>query len=318
MKRKGVVLLALTILLLITISSGECAKLRLSLATGGVTGTYYPIGAAIAKVLSSNVPNLEVTAEATGASVANLKMMRSGDVDLIMGASNTAFAGFTGDEPFNDGAVTNMRAIMALYPEVFQFIVPKDSGLKKVGDVKGKRVVVGAPGSGTERTVKLLLAAYGLEYSDIRPEFLSFGEGVTAMKDKLVDVAVVGAGIPTSAVVDASTSMAIDLLEVDADRIEDLLRKETYLTTVTIPAGTYKGVDRDVLTVASPALLLVRSDMDEELVYNMTKAIFDNVQVLAEAHVQGKTITLTNAVKGVSIEFHPGAKRYFVEKGVLK
>ena len=296
----------------------ESAKKKLSMATGGVTGTYYPIGAAMAKIISTKVPGFEVTAEATGASVANLKMMKSGEVDLIMAASNTAYGAFKGEKPFDDGAVTNMRAIMALYPEVFQFVVTKESGLKRLTELKGKRVVVGAPGSGTERTAQMVLAAHGLTYQDIKPEFLSFSEGVTALKDKTAAAVVVGAGIPTSAVVDASSSMAIDLLELDQEKLAPLLKNEPYLMTVTIPAGTYKGVDRDVVSVASPALLLVRENMDEEAVYQITKSIFENVQVIAEAHVQGKTITLENAVKGVSIEFHAGAKRYFKEKGVLK
>ncbi|NPV70438.1 MAG: TAXI family TRAP transporter solute-binding subunit [Firmicutes bacterium] len=296
----------------------EAGKKKLSMATGGVTGTYYPIGAAIAKVISTKVPGLEVTAEATGASVANLKMMRSGDVDLILSASNTAFGAFKGEKPFDDGAVKNMRAIMALYPEVFQFVTRKDSGIKSIADLKGKKIVVGAPGSGTERTAQMILAAYGLSYNDIKPEFLSFGEGITAMKDKLADVVVIGAGIPTSAVVDASSSLPINLIELDQAKLADLFKKEVYLTGVTIPAGTYKGIDRDVFSAASPALLLVRENMDEETVYRITKAIFENIQAIAEAHVQGKTITLENAVKGVSIEFHPGARKYLQEKGVLK
>ncbi|MGE5483612.1 MAG: TAXI family TRAP transporter solute-binding subunit [Ignavibacteriales bacterium] len=296
----------------------EAPKKKLSMATGGVTGTYYPIGAAIAKVISSKVPGLEVTAEATGASVANLKMMRSGEVDLIMSASNTAFGAYQGQEPFNDGAVKNMRAIMALYPEVFQFVVRQDSGLRSIADLKGKKVVVGAPGSGTERTAQMILAAYGLSYNDIKPEFLSFAEGVTAMKDKLADVVIIGAGIPTSAVVDASSSLPISLISLDEAKLADLFKKETYLTGVTIPANTYKGVDKDVFSVASPALLLVRENMDEQTVYDITKAIFENLQSIADSHVQGKTISLQNAVKGVSIEYHPGAKKYLQEKGALK
>lgn len=318
MRKTRVLAWTLVALMLLGASPASAGKMQLSLATGGVTGTYYPIGAAIAKIISSSLPEVEVTAEATGASVANLKMMRSGNVDLIMSASNTAFGAFKGEQPFDDGAVTNMRAIMALYPEVFQFLTTKSSGLKSVGELKGRRIVVGAPGSGTERTARMILAAHGLTYNDIKPEFLSFGEGVTALRDKLVDVVVVGAGIPTSAVVDASSTMAINLLDLDLAKIAGLLKDEPYLTTITIPAGTYKGVDRNVVSVASPALLLVRENVDEEIVYRMIKAIFDNSRILAEAHVQGKTITLENAVKGVSIEFHPGARRYLKEKGVLK
>ena len=290
---------------------------RLSLATGGTAGTYYPIGAAMTNIISKKVPGVEVTAEATGASVANLKMIAENKVDFMMGAANTAYGGFTGEEPFPK-PISNIRGMMALYPETFQFVVLRNSGLKTLADLRGKRVVVGAPGSGTERTAKLLLEAHGIDYGDIKPQFLSFGEGVTALKDRLVDCAIVGAGIPTSAVVDAAASLDIGLLSVKQDAFDKVAKDIQYLTMVKIPAGTYKGVNEDVMTAASPALLITRQDMDDETVYRIIAALFDNLGDIQASHVQGKSITLETALNGMSLPLHPGAARYFKEKGILK
>lgn len=290
---------------------------RLSLATGGTAGTYYPIGAAITNVITKNVPGVEVTAEATGASVANLKMIAENKVDFMMGAANTSYGGFTGEDPFPT-PISNIRGMMALYPETFQFVVLKSSGLKTLSDLRGKRVVVGAPGSGTERTAKLMLEAHGIDYSDIKPQFLSFGEGVTALKDRLVDCAIVGAGTPTSAVVDAAASLDINLLSVKQEAFDKVGKDIQYLTMVTIPAGTYRGVDEDIRTVASPALLITRMDMDDDVIYDIIAALFDNLSDIHASHVQGKSITLETALNGMSLPLHPGAERYFKEKGILK
>jgi len=290
---------------------------RVSLATGGTAGTYYPIGAAITAVITKYVPGVEATAESTGASVANLKMIQEKNVDFIMSASNTALGGFEGEDPF-EKPISNIRGITALYPETFQFIVLDKSNLKTLTDLKGKKVAVGAAGSGTERTAKILLEAHGLTYNDIKPEFLNFGEAVTALKDRLIDCAIVGSGIPTAAVVDASATLDIDLLTVDEAITKDILKEITYLQFVTIPEGTYKGVDRDILTVASPALLITHEEMDENTVYEITKAIFTNLPEVQSAHALGKNITLENALNGMSLPLHPGAEKFYKEKGIIK
>ncbi len=290
---------------------------RISLATGGTAGTYYPVGSGITAIITKYVDGVEATAESTGASVANLKMIRAGEIDMILAASNTAFGAYSGQEPFNDAPVDNIRGITALYPEIFQFVVLEDSGLQKVSDLKGKKVAVGAPGSGTERTAKMLLEAHGITYDDIEAQFLNFGEAITALKDRLIDCAIVGSGIPTSAVVDASASLDINLLEVDKQVMDEFLKQVSFFRLETIPEGTYNGVDKDVLAGASPALLLTSEDMDEELVYQITKAIYEHLDELERVHAQGKNIKLENALKAMSIPLHPGAERYYKEAGIL-
>ena len=223
-------------------------------------GTYYPIGSAIASIITKYVPGIEVTAESTGASVANSKMIREGKVELMMGASNTSFGGYSGQPPFENEPVENIRGIACLYPEIFQFVVLKGSNLKTAKDLAGKKVAVGAPGSGTERTAKMVLEAHGLDYDKFSPQFLNFGEAITALKDRLIDCAVIGSGIPTSAVVDASTTLDIQLLTLDADIMNEFLKERSYLAMINIPAGTYR-VDEDVAVVASPALFVAREDL---------------------------------------------------------
>ena len=316
-KKREILLVVLALILTLSCINVSAEVKRFTLATGGVAGTYYPIGGAMANIVTKLVPGIEITAESTGASVANLKMAGQGEVDFLMGASNTTFAAYSGDEPF-DKAVKNIRGIAALYPETFQFIVRKDSGIKNIDDLKGKRVVVGAPGSGTERTVKLVLSIYGITYNDLTPEFLSFSEGVTALKDRTIDCAIVGAGIPTAAVIDAAASMDIALLPIDKEKYEKASKDYPFLGSNIIPAGLYKGVDEAVFTVASPALLSVREDISEEVVYEVVKAIFEHLDIIAETHAQGKNIKLETALNGMSIPLHPGAERYYKEKGILK
>ncbi len=316
-KKIEIMILALVLILTLSCSNAFAGVERFSLATGGLAGTYYPIGGAIANIITKFVPGVELTAESTGASVANLKMARQGEVDFLMGASNTTFAAFSGEDPF-DEAVKNIRGITALYPETFQFIVRKDSGIKSFSDLKGKRVVVGAPGSGTERTTNLVLNMYGITYDDITPEFLSFAEGVTALKDRTVDCAIVGSGLPTAAVIDAAASMDISLIPVDKEIYEKFSKDYPFLGSNIIPAGLYNGVNEDVFTVASPALLSVREDISEDVVYEVVKAIFEHLDALAETHAQGKNIKLETALNGMSIPLHPGAEKYYKEVGLLK
>ncbi len=300
-------------------ASAEPVKeiVRISLATGGTGGTYYPVGSGIASLLTKNVEGLEVTAESTGASVANLKMIADGQVEMILAASNTSLGGYTGAEPF-DAPIDNIRGITALYPETFQFVVLDASGLKTIDELKGKRVAVGAPGSGTERTAKMVLEAHGITYDDIDAQFLGFGEAITALKDRLIDCAIVGSGIPTSSVVDASATLDINLLTVNKEKTDKLMSDAIYFRYETIPEGTYNGVDHDTLTVASPALMVASEEMDEELAYQITKTLYENIEDLEAVHAQGKNIKLENANSAMSIPLHQGAERYYKEMGVIE
>lgn len=286
----------------------------LSIATGGTTGVYYPVGSAIAQAINTD-KNYKVSVQSTGGSIANIRMADSGEVQLFLSASNTSFSAFKGEDPF-EKEMDKIKSIASLYPETFQFVVRADSGMETVSDLKGKKVAVGAPGSGTERTGRLMLQAHGISFDDIKVEFLNFGEAVTALQDKSVDAAIIGSGIPTAAVVDAASSMDINLLTVDEAKFNAFIEDQPFLISTTIKAGTYEGVDKDVVTAASPAILMTTEDQSEEEIYNITKLLFDNLSIVQDAHVQGKNITLESALDGVSVPLHPGAIKYYEEQGM--
>jgi len=314
--RRVLGIMAVVTLLSFALAAG--AVERLSLATGGTAGTYYPIGSGIASIISKHAEGIEITAESTGASVANLKMLREYKIDMMMGASNTSWGGYNGHAPFDDKPVENIRGIACLYPEVFQFITLKDSGIKTIYDLKGKKVALGAAGSGTERTAKMVFEAHGMSYDDFDEQYLNFGEAVTALKDRIIDCAVVGAGAPTSAVVDATATLDITFVELDRGAMDPFCAERPYLAMMVLPGGTYKGQDKDVPVVASPAILSANDRMSEDLVYRITKALWENIDELAAVHAQGKNVKLETALSAMSVPLHPGAEKYYKEVGLLK
>ena len=304
--------------LLMTVACSAGAVERLSLATGGTAGTYYPIGAGIASIISKHADGIEITAESTGASVANLKMLRAHKIDMMLGASNTSWGGYNGHPPFEGKPVTNIRGIACLYPEVFQFITLSSSGINTIYDLKGKKVALGAAGSGTERTSKMVFEAHGMSYDDFDEQYLKFGEAVTALKDRLVDCAIVGSGIPTSAVVDATSTLDIRFVTLDEKAMDPFCAERPYLAMMELPAGTYRGQDQAVPVVASPAIFSANDEMSEDLVYKITKTFWENIGELASVHAQGKNVKLETALSAMSIPLHKGAEKYYREVGLIK
>lgn len=307
--------------------SGEEPKkqpMAIVIATGSVTGTYYPIGGAIANIINNNVENVTATVESTGGSVANIRMINNGEVLLGIVGSSSSHLVYNGMPPYEKEPAKNIRAIGALFPETYQAIVRKDSGMATVSDLKGKKVGVGAAGSGTEVIGKEILKEHGITYEDMKPEYLSFSECVTALQDKNIDCGVIFAGAPTASVMDIATSIDINILDLSPDllndkaRLEEFLKNNPYFSMVTLPAGMYKGVEREVKTVATPCLLATSADADEELIYQITKSMYENLAEIEKAHAQGKNIKLETALDGVPIPLHPGAERYFKEAGLLK
>jgi len=286
----------------------------LNIATGGTAGTYYPLGGAMAEIFNQNVRGVEASVQATGASVANINMMAQGQVDLALVQNDIAFYAAQGLEMFRS-PIANLRGIANLYPEVIQIVARADSGIRTVEDLKGKRVAVGDAGSGTEANARQILAAAGLSYNDITVRYLSFAEASNNLRDGHIDAAFVTAGIPTAAIQDVAATRDIVLVSVSPDLAARLQQEYPFYIAVTVPGGTYQGVNEDVPTVAVGAMLAVRADLSEDLVYNLTKALFENLDRLAQAHVRGGDVSLETAKDGMSLELHPGAARYFDEVG---
>ncbi len=288
-------------------------KKFLNIATGGTAGTYYPLGGAMAEILNKAIPGMNASAQSTGASVANINMLRDGSVDLAIVQNDITYYAANGTEMFKDKKVSNLQGIAALYPETCQFLTLEKSGIKSVMDFKGKRIAVGAAGSGTEANARQIMEAYGLTYKDIEVQYLSFGEAASALKDGNVDAAFVTAGYPTAAIQDIASQHPIRLLPVDPDKADALIAKYPFYTKTTIPAGTYAGFNEEIPAVSVMAILITTDKLDAGLGYDVTKAIFSGLDRLQAAHSVGKMITKEGAMKGMSIKMNGGAEKFFKE-----
>jgi len=281
----------------------------INIATGGTAGTYYPIGGAIAEVLNKN--GMNASAQSTGASVANINMLKDKQVELAIVQNDITYYAVNGEEMFKDGGkIENLSGIASLYPETCQFIVREDSGIKAITDLKGKRVAVGAAGSGAEANARQILEAYGITYDDVDEQFLSFAEGSYAIKDGTVDAAFVTAGYPTASVQDIASQNKIRILPVGDEQVKKLAEKYPFYTKTVIPAGTYQGFDEEVESVSVMAILVANDKIDAALGEKLTKAIFDNLDKISTAHSAAKNITKENALKGMDfIKMNEGAQK---------
>ena len=292
-------------------SAGE--KKFLNIATGGTAGTYYPIGGAMAEILNNNIQGMNASAQSTGATVANINMLKEGSVDLAIVQNDITYYAANGIEMFKDKKVDNLRGIATLYPETCQIVTLDASGIKSIADLKGRRVAVGAMGSGAEANARQILEAYGITYEDIDEQFLSFSEAASALKDGNVDAAFVTAGYPTAAVQDIASQNKVRLLPVEADKADALIAKYPFYTKVVIPAGTYAGFDEEVAGISVMAMLVCTDKVDEGLGYDITKALFSNLDRIKAAHSVGKLITKEGAMEGMPIKMNAGAEKFFKE-----
>ena len=289
-------------------------KKFINIATGGTAGTYFPLGGALADILNKNVKGANASAQSTGASVANVNLLKEGKVDLAFIQNDIAYYAANGTEMFKDKKVANLQGLCTLYPETIQIVALADSGIKTVADCKGKRVAVGAAGSGTEANARQILEAYGITYNDIKVQYLSFGEASGALKDGNVDVAFVTAGFPTAAIQDIASQNKVVMLPVDADKASALIAKYPFYTKVTIPAKTYASQDKDCPAVAIRCMLVVSDKMDDQTAYDIVKAIYTNVDRLKAAHKACAVVSKATGKDGVSIKMAAGADKFFNEK----
>jgi TRAP transporter TAXI family solute receptor len=292
-------------------------KIFLTIGTGGTAGTYYPLGGAMAEVLNKAVPDMNATAVSTGASVANLNGLESDEFQMVISQNDVTFYAYTGTELFaKSRAMFDLRGIACLYNETVQIVALASSNIKTLADLKGKRVVVGAIGSGTEVNARQILETAGITYNDINEQFQSFAEGANALRDGNTDVVFNTAGEPTAAIRDIAAQKDIVMIPVPADVAKKLIAKYPYYFTYKIPKDTYPKMAGDVETVVVKAMLVVRSSMSADVAYNITKALFsaEGLERLGMAHAKGKLISKATALDGMSILLHPGAERFYKEK----
>jgi hypothetical protein len=293
-------------------------KTRISIATGGTGGVYYPLGGGMAALISKHIPNTEATAEVTTASVDNVKLLHGNRVGLALTLPDTAWDGFTGQmKGFKEKA--NIRTLMAVYSNYMHIVAIDGSGIKTIADLKGKRVSTGAPGSGTEIKALRVMEAYGLTPKDLKAQDkLGAAESAGALKDRKIDAFFWDGGLPTAAVLDIAATPGIKITMIGhGDAVAKMVAKYGPLYFVgTIPRGTYKGVEEDVPVAAVTNLLIANEKMDENLAYQITKLFLERSADLVAVHKAASEINLKNAVLGSPIPFHPGALRYYKEKGI--
>jgi TRAP transporter TAXI family solute receptor len=293
------------------------AQERYTIATGGTGGVYYPYGGALASMLSNEVPDAQFNAEVTSASVDNMYLIDQGDADLAFVLSDTAYDAAQGNAPFEEPV--NANSLVTLYDNYTQIVANADSGIATVADLVGKRVSVGSAGSGTEVIALRILEAAGIDPdADITREQLSASESAAAIKDGKIDAFFWSGGLPTAAVTDLGATPNMEITIVPSADLLDAVRASygEFYHSGTIPAGTYPGQDEDVEVITVPNVLVVHADMDEELAYNITKAMFDNQADLALAHPEAGNLSLETALTSTALPYHPGALRYFAEQGI--
>jgi TRAP transporter TAXI family solute receptor len=286
----------------------------ISIATGGTGGTYYPLGGAMAKIFNENIEGVNANAEATGASIANIQLIEDGDAQLALIQNDISYYAYEGIEMYSDkGKQEKIRGMACVYPETIQIVAHGQSGINSIEDMVGKKIAVGDVGSGTEANARQILEAHGITYDDITVDYLSFQEAADNLRDGHIDAAFITAGFPTSAITEITLTSDVKLVPVAEDKIEAIKAKYPYYTGVVIPAGTYSNQDEDINTVAVMAMLVVPDDLDEELAYKMTKALFENLDDLKAAHDRGGDLSLETALDGMSLPLHPGVEKYYDE-----
>ncbi|MBQ4211923.1 MAG: TAXI family TRAP transporter solute-binding subunit [Selenomonas sp.] len=308
----GLAMVAMTVAL-VGCGSDTAEKKFLNIGTGGTAGTYYPIGGAMAEILNKDIQGMNASAQSTGASVANINMLKDGSVDLAIVQNDITYYAANGVEMFKDKKVDGLKGIATLYPETCQAVTLDSSGIKSIADLKGKKVAVGAAGSGVEANARQIMEAYGITYNDIQVQYLSFAEAANALKDGNIDAAFLTAGYPTSAIQDIASQHKVRLLPVEADKADALIAKYPFYTKTVIPAGTYAGFNEEVPAVSVMAMLVANDKVDDKLGYALTKALFNNLDRLHAAHAAAKAIVKEKAMEGMSLPMNAGAEKFFKE-----
>jgi TRAP transporter TAXI family solute receptor len=296
---------------------------RLSMGTGGTGGVFYIMGAGIANILSKYMPNTEVTVEVTGGSVDNCKLLKANKADLALSGADICMDAFQGVDKFGKGNPEDkipLRALGAIYTNHMHFITHKDSPIKTIGDLRGKRVSTGSPGSGTEVKTTKILEAFGIHVDkDIKRERLGANESVNAFKDRKLDVIGWDGGIPTGAILDLAATPGLSIKMIPCAEAVTYLEKKypgAYYPTV-IPKGTYPGIDYDVASVGHTNLFVTLDKMDAKLAYDITKTLYNHIKPdLIAVHKEAAKITLKTITTGSPIPWHPGAVKFYAEQGI--
>lgn len=308
-----------SVLLLAVLTSHGCAAGDrpdiLALATAGTGGVYYVLGGSIAELWSRELPEYDFVAEVTGGSVENLSLLLGGDVQVAFSMGTSAHEVFYATGSFSGREPAQVLALAALYPNVLHLVTVEGTGVENLADLVGRRVSVGAPGSGTEVAARTLLEGNGISYDDFRPQRLNFNETASAIRDGSIDAGFLSAGTPTSAIMDLATARALRLVPIRPAEVENTFLLDPTVSPDLFLPGTYPGQELEVETLSTPNLLVVRADMSEELVYDLTRTLFAVLAELAAVHPAARHISAEYTLEASPIPLHPGSVRYYLEAG---
>lgn len=290
----------------------------INILTGGQSGVYYPLGVALSQIYAQKIPDVRSTAQVTKASAENMNLLQAERAELALALADSVSDAWNGNaEAGFTKKLDKLRGLSATYNNYIQIVANAETGIKTIDDLKGKRISVGAARSGTELNARAIFKAAGLSYDDFsKVEYLPFGESVELMKNRQLDATLQSAGLGVSSIRDLATSVAITVIPVPVEVVEKV--GDAAYQPATIPANTYEGQTTDLPTAAIPNFLVTHVNVPEELVYQMTKTLYENLDGLAAAHNVAKTIKVENATNGMPVPIHPGAERYYKEVGVIK
>jgi TRAP transporter TAXI family solute receptor len=294
------------------------AQQFVNVLTGGTSGVYYPLGVSLSQIYGKALPNAKVSVQATKASAENLNLLQAGrgEIAFTLGdALNEAWKG--NEEAGFKTPLKKLRGVAAIYPNYIQIVASADSGIKTLADLKGKRIAVGAPKSGTELNARDIFKAAGMSYKDFaKVEYLPFGESVELIKNRQLDATLISAGLGVAAIRDLATSVKIVLVPIPAEVVKKI-GEAAYQANV-VPANTYNGQTTEVPTIAVQNFLVTHEGVPAETVYAMTKSMFDNLDAMVAAQASAKAIRKETAALGSPVPLHPGAEKYYKEQGLLK
>jgi TRAP transporter TAXI family solute receptor len=289
---------------------------HMTVGTASLGGAYYPVGTGIAEIVTTYVPAVKMTAEVTGGSTENPRLVGTGQTDIGICNANHAFEAYRGLAPFTKKY--DVMAIGALHGSVLHILTIDGTGVKSIPDLKGKKIAAGPMGGGSVPMIKAVLSVYPeVKFEDLKPSYVSYSDGITALKDGNVQAALVGAAVPAAAVMELGVSHKVRFVQISEDKMAEITKKFPYHTREVIPASVYK-TDKDAVVIGVRNLLVVNSKMSEKIAYEITKAIYSNLDKLATYHASVKHVTLKDALQVTGVPIHPGALKFFKEKGLIK
>ncbi|MFD1511541.1 TAXI family TRAP transporter solute-binding subunit [Lacimonas salitolerans] len=302
-------------LIAMSLGAPALAQQQLSIATGGTGGVYYPMGGGLAEIINGNVDGFSATAEVTGASVENMGLIATGDADLAIALADTVAQAYEGTGRFEGQQLPMVRGLASLYANMVHIVALESSGITSLSDLRGKRVSIGAPGSGTEVNTAAILEANGITYDEIDEQRLNFNETADALSNGDIDVGFWSVGAPTSSILNLSTTQDIVIIALSEEELAAAMEADSTFAMTTLPGGSYTGVDEDVTVLGIPNVLTVSSEMSDDVAYAITKAMFENISDLQAVHPAANETTVEFTMSATPVPLHPGAIRYYEEAG---